>query len=123
MMIGVAQVIGMKPTLRSLLSSEAWICSCAAACSAWLTCRPQLQPLERRLRSGSNGLSKVDINCSLSAACRRLQKVQSLCHDPGYWQKGASVGEAAIGSHESRLPASARGGECMQGAYKVAELP
>jgi hypothetical protein len=29
-------------------------------------------------------LSKVDINCSLSAACRRLQKVQSLCHDVRY---------------------------------------
>jgi len=45
------------------------------------------QILPAKAERGGHGIcravgSKVGINCSLSAACRCPQKVQSLCHDP-----------------------------------------
>jgi hypothetical protein len=41
----------------------------------------------------------------------------------GIGRKAQAFGADAIRPQESRLPANARSGECMQGAYKVAALP
>jgi len=41
----------------------------------------------------------------------------------GIGRKPQASGAAVIRPQESRLAANARSGECMQGAYKVAELP
>src|SRR5262249_37872459 len=95
-----------------------WSCG-SASCSAWLRCRPQLHPVRLSRRSGSKGLSKVDMAARSSVVPARSTgirpRVSNGRANPPVWRGRDFLSRSGL---RGRKPRSIAGLLAMRGIFE-----